>query len=259
MTDAEKPVSAEDLHAYADAQLSDEDAARIAIWLQAHPDDDAKVRQWQAQNRAIQAMFAPYRRSLPGDTELLNAPSLPPKQPSFRRSALVAAGVCLFIAGVATGHYLPRAQAPQVPGEAASLHDEASSAFLIYTSEMRHPVEVRANEKDHLVTWLGKRLGHKFAAPDLSGLGFSLVGGRLVPVNGKAGALLMYEDALGNRLTVMVGQSAEKAVTSFRFASAGPVETFYWIDDNLSYAVTGEIPRDMLRRIAEVCYQQFDS
>jgi anti-sigma factor RsiW len=141
----------------------------------------------------------------------------------------------------------------------ASLHDEASSAFLIYTSEVRHPVEVRADEKDHLVTWLGKRLGHKLAAPDLADLGFSLVGGRLVPVNGKAGALLMYEDATGKRLTIMVGQSEENAVTSFRFAANGPVETFYWIDDKLSYAVTGEIPRDMLRRVADTCYQQFDT
>lgn len=258
MSDAETPVSAEDLHAYADAQLSAEDTARVEAWLKSHPDDDAKFREWQMQNRAIQGMFAPYRRSLPGDVELLRTFPAPRGRPSIRRAALLAAGVSLFVAGMATGHYLPRAQAPQLSPAAVSLHDEASSAFLIYASEVRHPVEVRADEKDHLVAWLGKRLGHKLAAPDLSGLGFGLVGGRLVPVNGKAGALLMYEDALGKRLTIMVGQSARNAVTSFRFASAGPVETFYWIDENLSYAVTGEIPRDMLRRIADSCYRQFD-
>jgi anti-sigma factor RsiW len=259
MSDVEKPVTVEELHAYADAQLSAGDTARVETWLRDHPEDAAKVREWQAQARAIQGLFAPYQRSLPDDAELLMAAPAPSTRSWTRPSALIAASLCLFAAGVATGHYLPGERPPQVSVQAASLHEEASSAFLIYTSEVRHPVEVRADEKDHLVTWLGKRLGHKLAAPNLTGLGFNLVGGRLVPVNGKAGALLMYEDTTGKRLTIMVGQSSEDAVTSFRFAANGPVETFYWIDDKLSYAVTGEIPRDMLRRVADACYQQFDT
>jgi anti-sigma factor RsiW len=258
MTDADKPLSPEVLHAYADAQLSAEDMARVERWLREHPDDLARVRDWQGQNRAIQAMFAPYRTTRPGDTAMFADAPQPARSAWLRAPAAIAAGLCLFLAGVATGHFLPTAPS-HLFVEQAALHDEANSAFLIYASEVRHPVEVRANEKDHLVTWLGKRLGHKFAAPDLSGLGFSLVGGRLVPVNGKAGALLMYEDATGKRLTVMVGQSGDNDVTSFRFASSGPVETFYWIDDRLSYAVTGEIPRDMLRRIADTCYRQFNA
>jgi anti-sigma factor RsiW len=255
----DKPVTTDDLHAYADAQLSAEHMARVEKWLKSHPDDEARVREWQAQNCEIQALFAPHQRALPGDADLVVMQPPVPARSWINRSALVAAGLCVFVAGVATGHYLPSGQPKPVSVQEASLHQEANSAFLIYTSEVRHPVEVRADEKDHLVTWLGKRLGHKLAAPDLSGLGFSLVGGRLVPVEGKAGALLMYEDAVGKRLTIMVGQSDDDAVTSFRFASNGPVETFYWIDDKISYAVTGEIPRDTLRRIAETCYQQFDT
>ena len=68
-----------------------------------------------------------------------------------------------------------------------------------------------------------------------------------------------YEDAAGKRLTILVGQSEANAVTSFRFASEGKVETFYWIDEKLSYAVTGEIPRDLLRNVADDCYQQFQT
>ena len=255
----EKPVTAEELHAYADAQLSAEDVARVEQWLKSHPEDEAQVRQWQAQSRDIQRMFAPFQRALPGDADMLNTQPVIRTRLWVKPAALVAAALCLFVAGVVTGQSLPSNNPQQPAMQEASLHDEASSAFLIYTSEVRHPVEVRADEKDHLVTWLGKRLGHKLAAPDLADLGFSLVGGRLVPVNGKAGALLMYEDATGKRLTIMVGQSEEDAVTSFRFAANGPVETFYWIDDKLSYAVTGEIPRDMLRRVADTCYQQFDT
>lgn len=260
MTDPGKPVTEEDLLAYADAQLSNGDVARVEAWLKTHPDDATRLRAWQQQNRDIQTMFEPYRRSHEGDAALL-APRPPkdaPADPWRSRALRITAGLCLFALGIVVGHYAPSSLLSEPPAEAA-LHQEASSAFLIYASEVRHPVEVRADEKDHLVKWLSKKLGHQLAAPDLSARGFSLVGGRLVPVNGRAGALMMYEDAAGKRLTILVGQSEANAVTSFRFASEGKVETFYWVDEKLSYAVTGEIPRDLLRNVADDCYQQFQT
>ena len=69
----------------------------------------------------------------------------------------------------------------------------------------------------------------------------------------------MLREQGGERLTVIVGRNKENRTTSFRFASASDVETFYWIDGELGYAVTGEISRDMLRRVAEECYRQFPS
>ena len=260
MTDSGKPVTEEDLLAYADAQLSNGDVARVETWLKTHPEDAARVRTWQQQNRDIQTLFAPYRKSREGDEALLA--SKPTEERSAKpwkmRAFQAAAAIAIFAIGVGVGRYGSQAPSPE-PLAQAELHHEASSAFLIYASEVRHPVEVRANEKDHLVKWLSKKLGHQLAAPDLSARGFSLVGGRLVPVNGRAGALLMYEDAAGKRLTILVGQSEANAVTSFRFASEGKVETFYWVDEKLSYAVTGEIPRDILRNVADDCYQQFQT
>jgi len=262
MTDAARPITEDDLHAYADAQLSNGELARVEAWLKDHPDDAEKVRQWQAQNCMIQTMFEPYRTPKPGDAEVFASKSdndpAPASSPWRIRGLQVAAGICLFALGAVAGHYTPFGAPTEAP-EDASLHQEANSAFLIYTPEVRHPVEVKADEKDHLVKWLSKKLGHQLAAPDLSARGFSLVGGRLVPVNGKAGALMMYEDAGGKRLTILVGQSEADAITSFRFASEGPVETFYWVDEKLSYAVTGEIPRDLLRRVADDCYRQFET
>lgn len=262
MTDAARPVTEDDLHAYADAQLSNGELAHVEAWLRDHPDDAEKVRQWQAQNCMIQTMFEPYRTAKPGDAQLFastaDSTSASTSQPWRARGLQVAAGICLFALGAIAGHYTPVGDSAGTT-ETANLHQEANSAFLIYASEVRHPVEVKADEKDHLVKWLSKKLGHQLAAPDLSARGFSLVGGRLVPVNGKAGALMMYEDAAGKRLTILVGQSEADAITSFRFASEGPVETFYWVDEKLSYAVTGEIPRELLRRVADDCYRQFET
>jgi len=71
--------------------------------------------------------------------------------------------------------------------------------------------------------------------------------------------MFMYENQAGERLTVIVGRNRENRTTSFRFASSGNLETFYWIDGELGYAVTGEISRETLRKVAEECYKQFPS
>ena len=137
---------------------------------------------------------------------------------------------------------------------------QAQSVFLVYASEVRHPVEVGADQEPHLATWLGKRLAiPDLKVPNLQMLGFQLVDGRLLPVNETPGAMFMYEDATGKRLTVLVGRNKHNETTSFRFADTGTVDTFYWIDGELGYAVTGEISRDMLRQVAEQCYKQFPS
>ncbi len=132
-----------------------------------------------------------------------------------------------------------------------------ASAYLIYASEVRHPVEVGAGEQQHLATWLGKRLGYPFTIPDLSKIGYDLVGGRLIPVSGKPGAMLMYQDKTGRRVTVLIGHNEENRTTSFRMASADGIETFYWIDNELGYAVSAELTRDEVQAIAEECYRQF--
>jgi len=36
-------------------------------------------------------------------------------------------------------------------------------------------------------------------------------------------------------------------------------EILYWTDNDLGYAVSGEISRELLRRVAEECYRQFPS
>ena len=178
----------------------------------------------------------------------------------FRR---IAAGLLIFAAGALAGMYTPGILAPVRSPEMAaspdSLPRQAQSAFLVYAREVRHPVEVGADQQAHLATWLGKRLDYGLKIPDLAALGFSLVGGRLIPVNGTAGAMLMYEDGTGQRLTVLLGRNRDNRETSFRIASqGGSLETFYWIDGEIGYAVTGEVPRSLLQKVADECYRQFE-
>ncbi|MBW9055307.1 anti-sigma factor family protein [Rhizobium mesosinicum] len=260
MNETNPTVTEADLHAYADGQLPEAARARVEAYLAENPEDAAMVAGWQTQNAGIKSLFADYEKSRDTDLQLLTPAE--PASPWKMRSAFAAAAVALFALGALSDRFLPPLfeRPPLQLAESETLPRQAETAFLVYASEVRHPVEVFANEEAHLATWLGKRLAiPDLKVPDLKSLGFHLVGGRLLPVDGKPGAMFMYEDQAGERLTVIVGRNKENRTTSFRFASAKDVETFYWIDGELGYAVTGEISRDMLRKVAEECYRQFPS
>lgn len=260
MNEINQTVTEADLHAFADGQLPEQARARIEAWLTDNPGDAARVAGWSAQNAEIRSLFADYEKSTDVDIALVTGRRRPANRP--KRLAAVAAIIAAFGLGAFSGHYGPALfQKPDLQlTELETLPNEARNAFLVYAGEVRHPVEVFANEEAHLATWLGKRLAiQNLRVPNLQELGFKLVGGRLLPVEGRPGAMFMYEDQAGERLTVLVGRKADNRSTSFRFASSGNVETFYWIDGELGYAVTGEIPRGVLRKVAEECYRQFPS
>ena len=253
-----RPVTETDLHAYADGFLDEAERARVETHLARDPEAARLVADWQAQNDGLRDAFAAYAAARPSDIALVaGRPSV--AKPAAPRLVLAAAAMLLFVLGGLAGHFGPLLfeKAPAVTAMDA-LPREARNAYLVYASEVRHPVEVFADQEAHLARWLGKRLAiDDLKVPDLTAIGFRLVGGRLLPVTDKPGALFMYEDETGRRVTVLVARNGENRTTSFRFAAANGVETFYWIDGDLGYAVTGDISRERLQQIAEECYRQF--
>jgi len=123
---------------------------------------------------------------------------------------------------------------------------------------------VAAAEQQHLVQWLSRRLDRPLKVPDFSTLGYTLVGGRLLPGENGARAQFMFEDAAGERVTLYVGQLDPKTAggppapapeTAFRFAAEGAVPSFYWVDQGFGYAVAGRLPRETLMKLATLAYR----
>jgi anti-sigma factor RsiW len=121
---------------------------------------------------------------------------------------------------------------------------------------------VAASEQQHLVQWLSKRLDRPLKVPDLSSQGYALVGGRLLPGETGARAQFMFEDTAGERVTLYIGTldanaagAAAARETAFRFASEGPVPSFYWVDQGFGYALAGKLPRELLLKLATLAYR----
>lgn len=188
-----------------------------------------------------------------------------PARMYLRRPAWIgyAKAAALLSVGIAIGLAAPMLH-PVVPGlvasTAAPLPVRAARAHAIYASEVRHPVEVDASQQEHLVKWLSKRLGLDLKVPVLADEGFDLLGGRLLPGPDGPVAQFMYQDASGKRLTLYVTRPHRGAdtLTAFRFAREGTVSVFYWIDHECGYALSGELDKPALARVATAVYRQLE-
>ena len=171
-----------------------------------------------------------------------------------RAASLLAVGIAI---GLAAPMLRPAPPAPLV--NITPLPIRAARAHLVYSPEVRHPVEVDAKDKDHLVKWLSKRLGTQLKVPILSTEGFELLGGRLLPGPEGPVAQFMYQDGSGKRLTLYVTRPhTGEAVTAFRFAQDDGVSVFYWIDNDCGYALSGEVDKPTLARVASSVYKQIE-
>ncbi len=159
--------------------------------------------------------------------------------PSRWRPAALAAGAALVL-GVGLG-WFGRGESLLLAGTPVTFQRQAALTHALYAADANRPVEVWATEEQRLVSWLSKRLGFALHAPDLNGVGFALVGGRLVAGNENPGALFMYENADKQRISLLVRKDAEPSrETAFRYAVEDGVGVFYWIDDACGYALSGQ-------------------
>jgi anti-sigma factor RsiW len=247
------PISEDDLHAYADGQLDAARLTQVESWLAAHPEHRAQVEAWRDQSAALHRAFDQVLGE-PLPARLL-PPANTPRWINLRKFAAVAWVALGLVLGFALrDQTLPRADKAAV----ASLPRQAAIAHAVFVPEVRHPVEVGAEQEAHLAAWLSKRLGAPLKAPQLDQAGYRLVGGRLLAGENGEVAQFMYENAEKKRLTLYVRREAPMAAgTAFRYASENGVDVFYWTDARFGYALSGSTGREAMLDLGERVYRQF--
>jgi anti-sigma factor RsiW len=253
MADRDTPVSDDELHAYVDGELKADRRKVVEAWLASHPADAARVGAWRAHAELIRVRYGGIARSaVPPALDLERLARAERKWTWLAAAAVVAA----FFVGGATGWFgrgvlvPPAATGPTVSAEALDAHK-------LYVAEVRHPIEVPA-EASHLIPWLSRRVGSKLRAPDLGPFGLKLMGGRLLPTqSGKPAAMLMYENASGERYTLYCARSSGPE-TALHYNVAGQVAAVYWVDGDVGFVVSGPADRERLLKIAQSAYEQLD-
>jgi anti-sigma factor RsiW len=167
----------------------------------------------------------------------------------------VAATLAAFVCGTGTGWLVHGVTA--TPSAIESLTSDALDAHRLYVVEVRHPVEVPGNERDHLQTWLTKRCGWEVRAPKLDANGLKLVGGRLLPGPTGPASFFMYESASGERYTLYASRS-KTGSAQMRYTAAENSGAMYWSEDEVSYVLSGPIDKEKLHQVARLVYDQTD-
>jgi anti-sigma factor RsiW len=244
MNEARSPISEDDLHAYVDGQLPAERQQAIEAYLHQDPEAAELVASYQAQRAAIRAAFA-VTGAEPLPPQLSLAHIIAQRGQRTRTPWLMAASVVLALGlGAGGGWFLHRATEVNRTDQAmALLGQEALTSHVVYAADVRHPIEVPGSEAPHLQQWLSNRLNRKVVAPDLSALGYHLVGGRLLATeHGGAAALLMYDDANRHRISVLLRPMTPALQAAGEMIQQDGVNGRAWIGNGLGVAVVAAMP-----------------
>lgn len=294
-------VSDAERQAWVDGELPSDALARVTRWLETHPDS---ARQAHTDRILRQRLSGLHRDVLdePIPPALLAAarppardrrrsrwprwvhgmPPLVPALPPARVAAMLLALVSGALGGAAGwwGHALHMAGAGGTGSAGtggarsaalpAAWVQQAAVAHAVYTPDTKRPVEIGADQEAQLTRWLTRRTGAEVRPPQLQALGWTLVGGRLLPGDHGPVAQLMYErmderaqDRPPERLTLYISrhrspESDGAQGTAFRFAQQGDLHLFYWVDRGTGYALSAQVPRQTLAQVATAVHGQLE-
>jgi anti-sigma factor RsiW len=248
-------IGDDELHAYVDGQLSADRVSEVQAYLAAHPDAASRVAAWRLQVTKIRDRYNPVMDEAVSDRFCVE--NLMPRSKGVTQK-IAAAAVIAFIIGAGAG-WLGR----DISGfgrntdAARVLADAAIEAHRLYVSEVRHPIEVRADEA-HLVPWLSRRVGSPLKAPDLASEGLKLMGGRLLSGPRGATAFFMYEGAGGERVTLTTARAANDGDTAFQWRSNDKIGAVAWYERGLAFVVAGPEEQARLDRVARRVYDAYE-
>jgi anti-sigma factor RsiW len=254
MTHFDPPVGEDDIQALIDGRLDPERRRVVEARLAA----DAAAAQRVAQDRANRDALRDRLQfkadePIPARLRIANVRAQVGRR-RVRRLTSVAAAACWLALGIGIGWYASHSTA-FVPQAGAVVASDAIAAHRTFVVETAHPVEVDASRQAHLLQWISNRLGRQVAVPDLSGTGFRLMGGRVLPAADGPAAQLMYDDDRGTRLTIYLRIDRQDGA-KMQYAQESGISTCYWANQGLGYAVSAATDQARLTRVADAVRDQ---
>ena len=243
MSEVTPPIGDNDLHAYVDGQLETGRRSQVERHLLDNPADARLVAEYQAQRETIRSAFA--AEAVHTELSLAGIIARHGRRP-WMQWQVAACIIAALGVGTAAGWFLRGAEQAEPNQQAITvLAQEALTSHLVYA------VDVSGSEAPHLQQWLSNRLQRMVVAPDLSALGYHLVGGRLLATeNGGAAALLMYDDTLHHRVSVLLRPMTPALAVTGGAIQKDNLNGRAWIDGGLGIAVVAAMPETDLAPVA---------
>lgn len=256
MSEADRPIAEEDLHAYVDGFLEPARRAAVDRYLQKNPQAAERVAAYVTQRDWLRAAF--HGRATEPIPPELDLGHLVEEHLNRKRHApwRIAAAILLAMgAGGAAGWFVSSLQPAGLTGIEALEH-EAAVNHVVYAADRRHPIELGAGQREDLSQWLSNRLNRPVSPPELAAMGYRFIGGRLVATEHGAAALFMYENDRHTRLTIFVRPMEHGASTPILVLDIGDVDGCAWIDKGVGYTLIADEPYKELLHMSEFVRKQ---
>ncbi|MFV3130337.1 anti-sigma factor family protein [Niveispirillum sp. KHB5.9] len=235
-------IEESDLHAFLDGELEPAREAMVRAWLLENPDAHERLSRYAEQQLALAA--AAHEPSWPA----LPAPLVQDLERGLRRGlwrqrlSRVAATVLLVALGWGANDVLRRPVFASLPDYA----QQALDAHEIFANDPTRPVEIPGSSPDEIRRWLSTKLGERVAVPDLKRLGLTLVGARVLGTDEGAAGQLLYEDAIGRRMTLSLAPDEALAPDSPVLEEFQGLEVGMWRSEDFALAaISSDMPVEL--------------
>src|SRR5262249_52543756 len=148
---SEAPITETELQAYADGRLEAKRRVAVEAWLATRPEEAERIADYRKISKELRGIYDP-----------VIAETLPPrfarKRVQWKRFALAAGWMVMGILLGALAGWELREFTLVPAADANAMARRAAIAHATYSPEVRHPVEVGADQEAHLVAWLSQPL-----------------------------------------------------------------------------------------------------
>ncbi len=224
--------SDDELHAYVDECLEAERRRAVELYLAANPEQAMRVEGWRRDARQLRVAMSGFAGQVPNPR--LDPAHLRRELRRRRQRRWASAAVLLVTLGVGgLGGWQVRESslmAGNLPmADAVQAHRLFADASAL---------DLSARDPARLQTWLGQYFRHVGNLPDLSSYGFTPLGARLLSNEQGPAALLVFEDAQGQRISLFLRSPGEHfARMPSGERTDGQLQARYWSHDDYNYAL----------------------
>jgi anti-sigma factor RsiW len=250
MTDRHHSIREIDLLAYADGLL-DTDLGRkaeVEAYLQEHPEEAARVRDYADQNDKIRRLYGPVLvEPVPERLQavLENRPGVVLSH--VARAAIVAS---LLLAAGFMGWMIGKSGQSD-PWPVQDFVEQAMTTYVrSHPASNASPNRILepANQPFH---GLSLQRVLPLQPPDLTQQGFTLIDDHLMTANDPQTAQVTYADPSGRRFSLFLRTLWREEAPQFHFTENEGVTMVYWLEGPLAYALVGQLDRQEMLAVVK--------
>lgn len=132
----------------------------------------------------------------------------------------------------------------------------ALSAHNTFAVDLVHPVQVKANDMEHLENWLSYRVDSRVLLAEYNNVGYALLGANIVPDGKHASSMLIYENAMQERISVFTRYYGGSHDMSNIHSDKGlDLNLLSWQENGAQHTMVSSLELKELRTIFNTHYQ----